>query len=217
MGRSGAQNTILESQDTLVSLKPTSLQECASGRLNPEIMKILLLKGFNSLSHYNLVHKPIPIIHALKIPDAKAAVDKKWDKLEKLVAWQMKKVKSKKKEVIEKARKEGRTVHFASLLDISLKNSELEQQFQKYRGRVVLRGDVVKDDSVLYAVFTEQVSSASQMTAAKVLDVIASLPVCAGQASEAVSAYTQVKLEDAPTLLKHPKSECPYIWIHLQR
>ena len=44
-----------------------------------------------------------------------------------------------------------------------LKNSELEPQFHKYKGRVVLRGDIVKDDSGSYAVFTEQGSSASQM------------------------------------------------------
>ena len=65
-------------------------------------------------------------------------------------------------------------VHFASLMDLChQKNSELEPQFHKYRGRVVLRGDTVKDDSGAYAVFTEQGSSASQMTAAKVMDVIA--------------------------------------------
>ena len=40
------------------------------------------------------------------------------------------------------------------------------QKHQKYKGRVVLRGDIVKDDSGSYAVFTEQGSSASQMTAA---------------------------------------------------
>ena len=39
------------------------------------------------------------------------------------------------------------------------------------------------------------------------------LPGCAGQAADAVSAYTQVKMGDAPTLLKIPKSECPDIWI----
>ena len=50
-----------------------------------------------------------------------------------------------------------------------LKNSELEPQFQKYKGRVVLRGDIVKDDSGPYAVFAEQASSASQMTAAKIM------------------------------------------------
>ena len=60
----------------------------------------------------------------------------------------------------------------------------------------------MKDDSGSYAVFTEQGSSASQMTAAKVMDIISSLPGCAGQGGEAVSAYTQVKMKDAPSLLK---------------
>ena len=54
-----------------------------------------------------------------------------------------------------------------------LKNAELQAQFQKYKGRVVIRGDIVKDDTGAYSVFTEQGSSASQMTAAKVMDVIA--------------------------------------------
>ena len=79
------------------------------------------------------------------------------------------------------------------------------------------RGDTVKDDSGSYAVFTEQGSSASQVTAAKVMDIISRLSGCAGQAADAVSAYTQVKMEDAPTLLKIPKSECPDIWIRLPR
>ena len=33
------------------------------------------------------------------------------------------------------------------------------------------------------------------MTAAKVMDIISRLPGCAGQAADAVSAYTQVKME----------------------
>ena len=32
-----------------------------------------------------------------------------------------------------------------------LKNSELEPQYQKYMGKDVLRGDIVKDDSGSYA------------------------------------------------------------------
>ena len=40
-------------------------------------------KGMNSLSHCNLVHKFIPMPQAMKIPNAKAAVKKEWDKLEK--------------------------------------------------------------------------------------------------------------------------------------
>ena len=150
-------------------------------------------KGENSLQHYNLVHKFIPMPQALKIPAAEAAADKEWEKLEKNSAWNLTKVRS-KKEVIDEARTSGTKVHFASLMDIChLKNAELEAKHQKYKGRVVLRGDIVKDDSGSYAVFTEQGSSASQMTAAKVMDIISRLPGCAGQAADAVSAYTQEK------------------------
>ena len=112
--------------------------------------------------------------------------------------------------MIEEARTAGATFHFASLMDIChLKNAKLEAKLQKYKGRVVLRGDIVKDDSGSYSVFTEQGSSASQMTAAKIMDSISRSPVCDGQAADAVSAQTQVKMEDAHKLLK--KSECPGI------
>ena len=45
-------------------------------------------KGENSLQHYNLVHKFLPLPQALKIPDAKAAVVHECEKLEKIPAWQ---------------------------------------------------------------------------------------------------------------------------------
>ena len=112
----------------------------------------------------------------------------------------------------------GRKVHFASLMDLChLKNSELEPQYPKYKGSVVLRGDILKDDSGSYAVFTEQGSSASQRTAAKVMDIISRLPGCSGQTAVAVSAHTQVKMEDASTLSQIPKSECPDICIRLPK
>ena len=57
----------------------------------------------------------------------------------------------------------------------------------------MLQGDIVKDDSGAHAVFTEQGSSASHMTAAKVMDVIPRLPDCDGQAADAISAYSQLK------------------------
>ena len=120
--------------------------------------------------------------------------------------------------MIDEARTKGSKVHFASLMNIChLKNAELETKHQKYKGRVVLRGDSVKDDSGSYAVFTEQGSSGSQMTAAKIMDIISRLPGCDGQAADAVSACTQVKMEDAHKFFKIPKSECPDIWIRLPR
>ena len=76
--------------------------------------------------------------------------------MEKISAWILTKVRS-KSEVIDEARTSGAKVHFATLMDLChLKNAELEAKHQKYKGRVVLRGDIVKDDSGSYAVFTEQ-------------------------------------------------------------
>ena len=88
----------------------------------------------------------------MRIPAAKAAVDKERN----VKNWRRfrhgRKVRN-KKGVIEEARNKGRKVHFAALMDLChLKNSELEPQYQKYKGRVVLRGDIAKDDSGPYAV-----------------------------------------------------------------
>ena len=65
-----------------------------------------------------------------------------------------------------------------------LTNSELEPQYQKHIDRVVLRDDTVKDDSGSCAVFTEQGSSASQMTAAKGMNFKSRHPGCSGQAAD---------------------------------
>ena len=48
-----------------------------------------------------------------KYPAAKAAVDKEWEILENISAWNLTKVRS-KKEVIDEARTTGEKVHFAS-------------------------------------------------------------------------------------------------------
>ena len=74
-------------------------------------------KGENSLQHYKLVYNFIPMPQAMKIPAAKAAVDKEWEKLERISAWNLTKVRS-KKEVIDEARTSGATFHFSSLMDI---------------------------------------------------------------------------------------------------
>ena len=95
-------------------------------------------------------------------------------KKREIPAWQLTKVRN-KKDVIDEARNKGRKVHFASLMDLChLRNSGVGTSiFKSTKGRVVLRGDIVKDDSGeddsgAYAVFIEPGSSASQMTAAKV-------------------------------------------------
>ena len=41
-------------------------------------------KSKTSMSHYNLVRKFSPMPQAMKIPDAKVAVDKEWKKLRQI-------------------------------------------------------------------------------------------------------------------------------------
>ena len=68
-------------------------------------------------------------------------------KLEKISAWNLTKVKS-KNQVIDEARTSVATVHFCIINGhlSSEKNAELEAKHQTYKGRVVLRGDIVKGD-----------------------------------------------------------------------
>ena len=108
--------------------------------------------------------------------------------------------------MIDEAKTSGATVHFASLMDIChLKNAELETKHQKYKGRVVLRGDIVKDDSGSYAVFTEQGSSACQMTAAKVMDIISRLPGLRGTSSNRSICLYPTKTERCSQIIENAK------------
>ena len=60
-------------------------------------------------------------------------MDKGWQKVEKLPAWQLTNVK-RKKELILQAQREKKQVHFAALMDIcQLKNAQLEPKYQKKR------------------------------------------------------------------------------------
>ena len=73
-------------------------------------------KGFSSGTHFDLVHKFIPMPQAMKIPDVQAAVDKEW-KVEIIPAWDLGKVRSSEEVILEEKRDEKK-VHFASPMDI---------------------------------------------------------------------------------------------------
>ena len=91
-------------------------------------------REFNSLTHYNVVHKFVPVLQAMKILDAKAAVNKEWEKLEKIPAWQMDKVKSKKDVILLSTRSEKESP--LCCIDGHLSFQELpnkKQKHQKYK------------------------------------------------------------------------------------
>ena len=127
-------------------------------------------------------------------------------------------VKSKKDVFLEGTKQEKKKVHFATPMDghLSFEECRVGNQITK-NTKDESCSDMVKDDSGAYTVFTEQGSSASQMTAAKVMDVIARLPGLRRTSRRRSISLHPVKMEDAPRLLKIPKSECPDIWIRLPR
>ena len=95
---------MLARQNTRASLKPTNLQEKRlEGTLHKDHKDHIAGKGIHSLNHYNFVHKFIPLPKAMKIPEAKTAVDKEWETLGKILARQQTKVRN-KIEVIDEAR-----------------------------------------------------------------------------------------------------------------
>ena len=90
---------------------------------------------------------------------------------------------------------------------------DLQKHFRKEES--CSGGDNAKDDDGCKAMFTEQGASASQMALARFLDTTARLLGMAREDNEAVSAYTQVHMSDAPRLLRFPEKECPQLWIRL--
>ena len=76
----------------------------------------------------------------MKIPKAREAVDAEWTKLQKARAW-MEETVTERSTVEARAEKEGKTIHFATLMDLChVKHSELPEAQRKYKGRVVCRG-----------------------------------------------------------------------------
>ena len=119
-------------------------------------------------------------------------------KLEKMPAWQLTKVRSKKKRGHSGSIEEKNSPFCFADGYLSSQEVQVRTTISKLQRPSGTPCDTVENDSGYYAVFTEQNSSASQMTAAKVLDVTARPPDCADQEADEVSAYTQVQMEDAP-------------------
>ena len=173
-------------------------------------------ESIDSIEGYCMVHTPVSIKKALEMPKAKEALEKEWNKLEKLPAWLKDKVMA-KAQVIANARKNGSKVHFGTLMDLCFeKHSQLAEALRVYKGRVVFRGDQVKDEEGFFAIFSDEGSSASHMATAKFLDAVARMPNCAGEDADATSAYTQVILADMPdhidTWISLPPHRRPASW-----
>lgn len=139
-----------------------------------------------------------------------------WAKLMRLGVFGMKDSKEQNK-VKQEYVEIKKPVHFGNLRPLCHgKHSELPKHLRSYKGRVVFRGDLVKDIDGYYAVLSEQGTSSSHMAATRFIDAIARLPGCDGEDPDAMSAYTQVKLDNVSRFLG---KGCQFIdtWVSLPR
>ena len=82
-------------QNLRVFWKPVNPQDCVWKNLHRIIMRTMLQEKVKIHYSTTIWHtKLIPMPQAMKIPAAKAAVDKEWEKLGKIPAWDLSKVKS---------------------------------------------------------------------------------------------------------------------------
>ena len=150
--------------------------------------------GDQSEDFMAMIHTAIPDGKMWSLPKAKQSVDDGWAKLNKEKAFGMRNVMG-RKEAKDMYAALNEPVHFGSVRQLCHeKHSELPPAQRVYKARVVFRSDTVKDADGYLAVFSEQVTSASDMTATTILDAIACMPYCDGEDSDAVGAYTQVEL-----------------------
>ena len=78
----------------------------------------------------------------------------------------------------------------------------------------MFRGDIVKDEDGVYAVFSEQGAAASNFEAARFVDALARMPNCGGFNVDAIKAFNQIKLHDScpPTWCSMPRHRWPKEW-----
>ena len=168
----------------------------------------------SSVDMLAMAHTPIPSNKIRQIKGARDAVDDEFNYLMDQGTWPIASVRE-KSEVIAEARRTGKKVHFGCIMELChLKNSQLPAEYHKYKGRVVFRGDIIKDEEGAYALFSEQGASASSIEAARLVDVIARMPGCGGYNVDAIKAFNQVTLgEDCPeTWCALPRHRWPETW-----
>ena len=144
-------------QNLHVSWKPMNPQECAWQNLYRNVKRTILQE--EGTIHCNITIWHTTLSHASINEDTRSK-SRSGQGMGKQRKFQRETWRN-KSEVIEAARTKGIKVHFVSLVDICPSRLPNWRQSSKYKERVVLRSDIVKDVSGSHAVFTEQGSSAS--------------------------------------------------------
>lgn len=147
-------------------------------------------------------------------PEAQAAMNKEWDKLEKQKAWVVEDVRE-WVQVSAEAKAKGQVVHVGRVFGILVeKGSELPKGHpeRKFKGRVVFQGNNVRDQAGDYALFEELSSAPATMEAGKAVDAYGAVEGNVCQQADGTSAYTQALLGGVPTWVRLPRDRWPKGW-----
>ena len=140
---------------------------------------------------------------------ARKAFDKESGKLDGKTHWLYDTVRE-YADIAAEATTQNRTIHFGELMRLChVKHCELGASLRSYKGRVVFRGDNVRDEPSFLAVFSEQETSASRLAAAKFLDALARMPGNDGIDDGATGAYTEAEHAGEGTYVFIPRDKWP--------
>ena len=119
-----------------------------------------------------------------------------------------------KDDLIAESKSTGHKIHLGQLMTIcSIKFAELSADQQKYKGRIVFRGDCVKDAEGQAAVFQELSAQPTSIHAANMNLAFGCLPGNKTTQADAIAAYVQAKLDSKyPTWVLVPYELWPPEW-----
>ena len=168
--------------------------------------------------YFTCVAEPINMSDALRIPAAREAIHKEWDKLAAQRCWLLESV-TEQDEVRAAAIKSRKPVHFGHITPLCVRmHSELAEQFHTYKGRVVFRGDNVRDQDDNHAVFQDITSYTSLLASSRMLDTIGLMPNHVCEQSDAPGAFTQAELQGyVETWVYLPRNMQPDSWRKYRR
>ena len=160
------------------------------------------------------VARPVKSHEVKSNPGAQAAMDKEWASLRELKAWDEKNVRE-WSEVRNEARNNKERNHVGMIFGFCVeKGSELPQGHsqRKFKGRVVFRGNQVRDEDHYLATFQDMGSAPASMASGKFSDFLGLLPGWRLMQADAVRAYTQALLRGTTTWIRLPRDQWPKHW-----
>ena len=153
-------------------------------------MDHIIEKGYVENSLCGLVHKPIPIAEAMKIPEAKSCREQRVRHIEKPTVASDEKRVHPTSAVVQRANKTRKNTPPREPCGfMSSEECGICRESEKSRAESCSGGTTSRMKVVTKAVFTEQGASAAQMAAARFLDAISRFPCMTGEASDAVTAW----------------------------